>query len=202
MENNTNIKEDKKFVVVENLEKIVKELLKRKEEGIKVWTTINGHTLCSKDITWNSAYLEVTGYTKDEYDKLLKEHNEAIKKTPSWIERGSALIYKENIDKWEKCIHERVDDLYSNLELDATLEALEEIDRGILSYDSVKKNIEEAIDSKVNSNTIYSIIFNFSKKGPEFMESVLADQLNADDIIRIESKKEENRKLSEQEKQK
>lgn len=52
-----------------NLDNIIQALLYFKEKGESVCYIFNGHVLHSDDITYDSAYIEVTGKTKEEDDK-------------------------------------------------------------------------------------------------------------------------------------
>lgn len=59
-----------------SIDEAVEILLKKKEEGEKVFCVFNRHTLHSEDVTLDSAYLEVLGYTKAEYDNIMKRRRE------------------------------------------------------------------------------------------------------------------------------
>ena len=64
-----------------NLEYAVYTLLAAKARGQHVWCEFNGHKLYSDNVTMDSAYLEVTGRTKKEYDQQLLERREQFKKS-------------------------------------------------------------------------------------------------------------------------
>ena len=57
----------------DNLECAVYTLLAAKARGQHVWCEFNGHKLYSDNVTMDSAYLEVTGHTKQEVDQYLLE---------------------------------------------------------------------------------------------------------------------------------
>lgn len=57
----------------DNLESAVYTLLAAKARGQHVWCEFNGHKLYSDNVTMDSAYLEVTGHTKQEVDQYLLE---------------------------------------------------------------------------------------------------------------------------------
>ena len=59
-----------------SIDEAVEILLKKKAEGEKVFCVFNRHTLHSEDVTLDSAYLEVLGYTKAEYDNIMKRRRE------------------------------------------------------------------------------------------------------------------------------
>lgn len=56
-----------------SLEKAVKQLLRFKEEGLRVSGAFNGVILYSDTVTMDSAYLAVVGMTKAEFDKRYKK---------------------------------------------------------------------------------------------------------------------------------
>ena len=53
----------------DTLEETVKRLLEEKAKGQHVYCLFNGHRLESDNIDMDKAFLEVYGYTKDEFDK-------------------------------------------------------------------------------------------------------------------------------------
>lgn len=55
------------------IEDVVKLLEEAREEGRRVFVRFNGHTLHSDDVTMDSAYKEITGRTKAEYDAELQK---------------------------------------------------------------------------------------------------------------------------------
>ena len=63
------------------LESAVYTLLAAKARGQHVWCYFNRHKLYSDKVTMDSAYLEVTGRTKKEYDQQLLERREQFKKS-------------------------------------------------------------------------------------------------------------------------
>lgn len=56
-----------------SLEKAVNQLLRFKEEGLRVSGEFNGVILYSDTVTMDSAYLAVVGMTKAEFDKRYKK---------------------------------------------------------------------------------------------------------------------------------
>lgn len=65
----------------DTLESAVYTLLAAKARGQHVWCEFNEHKLYSDNITMDSAYLEVAGRTKKEYDQQLLESLEQFKKS-------------------------------------------------------------------------------------------------------------------------
>ncbi len=74
----------------DNLESAVYTLLAAKARGQHVWCEFNGHKLYSDNVTMDSAYLEVTGHTKQEVDQYLLECQKKYEK-----EKNQAKLEEE-----------------------------------------------------------------------------------------------------------
>jgi len=61
------------FAAGSNLESVVYELMAARARGESVYGVFNGHELYSDTVTMDSAYMEVIGCTKEEYDKRIDE---------------------------------------------------------------------------------------------------------------------------------
>lgn len=83
------------------LEEVVKDLLEAKARGEHLYGDFNGHVLCSDTVTMDSAYLEVTGYTKAEFDKIRQETADKRKQDEMAIKQKE-LLYKEMVEKNRK----------------------------------------------------------------------------------------------------
>lgn len=70
-----------KLASYDTLESAVYTLLAAKARGQHVWCYFNGHKLYSDNVTMDSAYLELTGRTKKEFDQQLLESREQFKKS-------------------------------------------------------------------------------------------------------------------------
>ena len=62
-----------------NIERAVIELLEYKENGELVCGEFNGHMLYSDTVTMDSAYLEITGKNKNDFDKAQEEWREKLR---------------------------------------------------------------------------------------------------------------------------
>ncbi len=142
------------------LDEYVEGLIKMREQGKNVFFNFNGHKLYSADVTMDSAYLEVCGCTKKEFDiekerqqeewekRRAKEEAEAQAKIPTWIAEGKKLIDKDLWDDWEECVSIRANDLYHGFDLDAFLEIAKGMkDKSIKS----KQDVEKILDEQGNS---------------------------------------------------
>lgn len=70
-----------KLASCDTLESAVYTLLAAKARGQHVWCEFNEHKLYSDKVTMDSAYLEVIGRTKKEYDQQLLDRLEQFKKS-------------------------------------------------------------------------------------------------------------------------
>ena len=190
------------------IESAVKTLQEYKERGESVFIEFNGHKLYSCDVTMDSAYQEITGKTKAEFDKAqeewrkeyeereAREEAEAKAKIPAWIERGSAYIYPERAEEWKKCVEARAGDLYHGMDLDSALELMEKLESGA-SMEEVKEIFDEQGHSGASAGMVRSMLFHFAKRGPEFYESTAWGELSDEDKKAIADKKRENAELDE-----
>jgi hypothetical protein len=152
-----------------NLDSVVRTLISFRENGFDVCCDFNGHTLYSRDVTLDSAYLEVTGYTyraylqkqkevMDEYRaRQEKEKEEARAKKPEWIERGRKLIPQELWAKWEECLDIRIHDLYNGTEVEGIIQIMEAHKAG-KSIDEIYSILEAQHHSGASYGIAMSII--------------------------------------------
>lgn len=201
---------ENKIVKLENfrtLDEAVNLLLIAKERGLKAYCDFNGHKLYSDNITVDSAYLEVTGQTKEEYNLSKKEYLEKLKKKnelakqnaqnniPIWIEKGKKIIFEEKYQEWEDCVVKCANSIYNGKELDAALEIMEALEN--------EKSLEQAIDilkqqnhSGASESLVKNIIFEFSPKGPEFYVATTPKRIVHKNKTAIEEKIKENKELA------
>ena len=184
----------------DTIDKTVERLLEAREKGESVYCNFNGHRLESDTVTLDSAYKEITGKTKEEYDKHQanwkekyikqqeQEQKEAMTKIPNWIERGKKIIYPELYEKWEKCVSKRATDLYHGKEVEDALVLMEEFNNGITMENAIQ--IFEGQDhSGMTVGIVLDILLNFSPKGTEFMEKISNGKLNDESKKYLEEKK-------------
>ena len=67
------MKHSRKVEIYGNLDVVVKELLEYKARNEDVYCVFNGHVLKALETTEDSAYLEVTGFTKEEFVRRVNE---------------------------------------------------------------------------------------------------------------------------------
>ncbi len=188
-----------------NLESAVYTLLAAKARNEDVYCNFNGVVLHSNTVSMDSAYMEVLGCTKREYDERQKEKLEkyereeklaqqkAYENIPGWIEKGQSLIFPERYAEWEKYVKAHATDLYYGFELDAALEIMTALENGA-TVEEAKQILDK--QGRLSSSLIRNIIFLFSSKGPEFWEATAHEEISAENKQILEAKKQENIQLA------
>lgn len=192
------------------LEKCVEILIQYRERGESVVFDFNGHPLYSCDVTMDSAYLEVTGRTKAEFDeerrkwreecdkREKRETEEAERKKPIWLARGMKLIYPERIKDWKSYMDRSVKGDYHGIEIDATLEIMQKLEEGA-SMEEIEKLLKSQNHSGRSFSMVKQLVLYFSKRGPKFYENVSKGQLTEEEREVVERVKSENAELQRRE---
>ena len=127
---------------VRTLDEMIDLMMELKERGEIVGCYFRGHRFNSGTITPDSAYKTVTGKTKEEFLQSKKQYWDEEKakmeldqilakiRIPYWIEEGKKFIYPQKMEKWEKCVHTRANDLYYGMDLDYALELMYALESG------------------------------------------------------------------------
>lgn len=89
------------FAPGSNIESAVYELMDANARGEDVYGEFNGYKLYSKSVTMDSAYTEIMGCTKAEYDQKMKELRENYKKEEQLREQRE-LAYKQMVAQSRK----------------------------------------------------------------------------------------------------
>jgi hypothetical protein len=169
-----------KFLVGSDIERAVNELLEYKEKGILACGTFNGTTLYSDKVTVDSAYLEIIGKTKAEFDKSQEEWRENYRReeerhkasipelSKEWIEKGHRILSEDKWELWDKCVPIRLGDLYRGMELGQCLDIIKTIK---------ERTLEEAVEvmnnqghSGMSWGLMKLMVKTFSDKGEEFVK--------------------------------
>lgn len=167
-----------------SLENAVKNLLKcREETGALVCGEFNGHMLYSDTVTMDSAYLEVTGMTKEEFDRKQEEdrqrwireeeeHKARIPElTKKWIEKGHEILDEKYWADWDKCVPIRLGDLYKGMELGNCLEIVKVLNNGC-DLEKAKDIIHNQDHSGMSFDLVKAMVRAFCDRGNEFSEYV------------------------------
>ena len=165
------------------IERAVIKLLEYKEKGELVCCDFNGHMLYSDTVTMDSAYLEITGKNKADFDKAQEEWREKLRleselaekaaqeNIPNWIEKGHKVFTKDKWEEWDKIVPIRASDLYHGMELDNTLQIQEILmaDYSKESFEKAKICMEGQGHSGMSWSLVCAMIKEFCIHGEEFV---------------------------------
>ena len=163
-----------------NIDYAIKLLNEYKAKNELVLITFNGEELYSDIDDLDSAYVKVTGKTKeqfDEYQRLRHEkyeeekrkHEESIPElTKEWINKGNKILDKEYHELWNECVPIRLSDLYRGMELGACLDIVKELNNNC-SLDEAKAIIDNQGHSGMSYSLVRSMVKAFCKRGNEFL---------------------------------
>lgn len=184
-------------------------LLEYKNRGESVVVNYDGYDLYSCDVTIDNAYLEITGKTKEEFDKNVAEEKALYEKfkeeeklrhknaVEEWIKRGERLIYPEKLTEWKEYVEDNVNAGRAYFVLKDAIEVMESIERNV-SLEESEKILHNRGHSGFTYGEVVNVVFNFSKKGPEFYEKSAYYEYMSKDIKKlVEEKKKENQQLAE-----
>lgn len=141
----------------------------------------NGHWLYSDTVTLDSAYKEITGKIKEDFDakvkedqnnyeKLKREHEEKIPElTKKWIDEGHKILDKDKWNRWDEIVPIRLRDLYQGMELKCCLDIINMINESI-PYKDISIVFEEQGHSGMSYILVKSMIIAFSYTGRDFIE--------------------------------
>lgn len=179
---------DKKYEKIDfyagnTIEQAVNELLSYREKGELACGEFNGVTLYSDTVTMDSAYQEITGKTKSEFDKAQqkwkdnhgrqkKEHEEKIPELSMvWMEKGREILTEDRWEYWDKIVPIRLNDLYQGMELGACLDIVSILNNNG-TLDEAKEKIESQGHSGMSFGLVCAMVKEFSDRGNEFVKYV------------------------------
>ena len=152
-------------------------------QGVLASLEFNGVTLYSDVDTVDSAYVKITGKTKEqyekaqeeriaEYEKKEKEHQAKIPQlTEEWVEKGKEVLDEKHWAYWEEIVPIRLEDLYKGMELGASLEIIRVLNEG-----GTLKQAQDKIFAQSHSGASFGLVCamvrRFSDRGEEFVAYV------------------------------
>lgn len=171
------------FFAGNTVEQAVNELLSYREKGKLVCGEFNGVTLHSDTVTMDSAYLEIVGKTKlefdkeqqewkDNYNRQKKEHEDNIPNlTKEWMGKGREILSEDKWEYWDEIVPIRLSDLYQGMELGACLDIVSILNNNG-TLDEAKEKIENQGHSGMSFGLVCAMVKEFSDRGNEFVEYV------------------------------
>ena len=196
----------------DKLYEVVDKLIEYRNQGKRARYDFNGVILHSDDVTMDSAYLDVTGYTKEESDKKLKEEEENFDKQmeeeyaqaedskEEWIREGYELIYPERQDAWNNYVNEHVKSIFAGSEIRESLKLMKLLEEGAPIIE-VRRAMNDQNYSGYALELIRKSILVFSKRGPEFYKQTAYKELTEDEIEILNQITMENIQYADNEKQ-
>lgn len=162
-----------------DIEIAVHQLLEYKEKGELACGSFNGHMLYSDNVTVDSAYLEILGKTKAEWDREQEEwrqdyerrEQEHKAKIPElsveWMDRGHKILDEKYWKEWDECVPIRLGDLYHGMELGNCLDIVEALNDDC-DLDEAKKIIDGQDHSGMSYGLVRVMVKSFCDRGEEF----------------------------------
>ena len=157
------------------LDSVVLKMQEMERRGDHVKTNFNGHMLYSDTVTMDSAYKEVLGCTKAEWDKQYEEYKRAEearkaqfeKDKPALIaetqQKGEKIISPELKNEWKQFVNDSYNGMYHGSDAKATLEILEAINEG-KDWSEVKRIFDDQGHSGWSAGLVGSMVEKFAEK--------------------------------------
>lgn len=166
-----------------NLEEAVLRLqeFSDKNKVRKVCINFNGHMLYSDTVTMDSAYLEVTGKTKSEFEEERKKQIEDLKRREEehkaripelsikWKAEGHKNLDEKYWNYWDEIVPIRLNDLYKGMELGACLKIVKALNDGC-DFKKAKEIINGQGHSGLSYSLVKSMVCSFCDRGKSFIE--------------------------------
>lgn len=161
----------------------VNKLLSYKEKGELVCGAFNGHMLYSDTVTIDSAFVQITKKTEEEFNKeqkriseeYKKEQEEHKEKTPDlikfWREKGREILTEDKWEFWDKIVPIRLNDLYQGMELGQSLDIIKVLNEGG-TFETAKNIINSQGHSGMSFGLMCSMLKEFCERGEEFVKFV------------------------------
>lgn len=127
--------------------------------------------------------------------KSVDKNNDII---DEWINEGKRLIYPEKYGDWENFVYRASEGKYFGLEVSGILVIMKELETGKDILEVLEVISSDPVAKDYMRSEIRNRVFEFSKRGPEFLETVLGeDNINESLRQKIEEVKKKNSQLDE-----
>ncbi|WP_206459395.1 hypothetical protein [Anaerovorax sp. IOR16] len=168
------------FIIGNTIEQAVNELLYYKRQGILACGTFNGHVLYSDTVSMDSAYLEIIGKTKNQFELEQKERREKQEKAEqefkealpqyieNWKDKGRKILSEDKWEYWDKIVPIRANDLYHGMELDNTLDIICSLKEN--NFKEAKEKFDKQGHSGMSASLVFSMVREFYDDGDKFVE--------------------------------
>lgn len=170
--------EEREVKINGNLDEVVEKLIEYRNNGEKVYCFFNGHTLYSRNVTVDSAYLECTGHTRQEFldgneimADLVSETRESKDVMLEYLERGKKVIIPAKKADWERLTHSTFNSIYGGVELMEAVEIMEEL----ANSGDINKAI--SLYNRNSENFVEDIVAEYAPKGTLFWKALHKDYI-------------------------
>ena len=193
--------------VTSTLEKAVNDLLEAKKQGKKAFADFDGHILLSENVTMDSAFMDVFGLTKEEFDKKKKkdeldslkqqyrEVKRGIKALPELVEKGRQYIYPQKFEEWEKAVYINIMTGYGAFVVEDALKIMDILENSTMEEAFETLKVLDQNHSGGSMGAVERLLVDFAKKGPEFVEMIKMGRISAEYKDILDRKKAENDEL-------
>lgn len=185
-----------------SIEAVVEKLQFLERCGTPTCADFNGHLLYSDTVTIDSAYLEITGMTKEQRDQAYKRELDELQKklhdfqfeipqlAKEYMEQGRAVLDEAYWETWDRVVVFRLHDIYHGKELGACLEVVKALSENEeQAFETAHEILESQHHSGHSSRLVLSMVITLCDKGKAF-----ADYLEA-----INEKSSDNPELASEE---
>ncbi len=156
-----------------NLDEVVEKLIEYRNNGEKVYCFFNGHTLYSRNVTVDSAYLECTGHTRQEFldgnetmADYVSEARESKYVMLEYLERGKKVIFHDKVDDWKELVTSTFNSIHGGVEVMDAVEIMEEL----ASSGDIAKAI--SLYKRNSENFVEDIVTKYAPKGAMFWKAL------------------------------
>lgn len=162
------------------IKECVDELLFFNSKGKKVFGTFNGVVLYSDTVTLDSAYKDITGLTKSEFEMKHKREIEEYEKeeeeykknipvqTEYWINEGKKVLHESKWFLWGNLVPISLNNVYRGMELGHCLDIVRLLNED--NFENAKLELEKQNHSKTSLKLVYEMVKEFSEKGSKFIK--------------------------------
>ena len=155
----------------------------------------------------DSAFMDVFGLTKEEFDKKRKkdeldslkqqyrEVKRGIKALPELVEKGRQYIYPQKFEEWEKAVYINIMTGYGAFVVEDALKIMDILDNSTMEEAFETLKVLDQNHSGGSMGAVERLLVDFAKKGPEFVEMIKMGRISAEYKDILDRKKAENDEL-------
>lgn len=167
----------------DTIDQAVEQLLKFKEEGILASCEFNGVMLYSDTVTFDDAYLKITGQTREEFFKEQQEELIKIEKARKnflraipelekyWNKKGREVLKEDKWELWSQIVPLCLHGIYRGVDLKVAFEIIKILESGG-TFEEAKQKLDPKNHSGRSLPLICNLVKMFSQRGEEFFNYI------------------------------